>query len=165
MDFRAIDVCKLQWTSSPSRKWVLAGALRVQTPIAKCFIRDTAQFQSVNLQFNDDKFLEFLSSVETMTQESIPKPSGGVDWCSSINSWGEMRLTGFDSTLYFDVHGDVIENPLHIKACAALIELTGMWSSMDMESGITRMGLRWKLLQIKQQSLSNLYVFVDDDDS
>lgn len=164
MDFRALDVGTFKWTSTPSRKWILAPPLRVQTPIAKCSIRDTAQFQSIQLQLHDDNFLAFMSHVEAMTRESIPKPEGIVDWCSSVNAWGEMRLTGFDDTLYFDVHGEVMENPLHIQACAALIEVTGMWSSMNMESGVTRMGLRWKLLQIKQQSLSNLYVFVDDDD-
>ena len=107
-------------------------------------------------------FTQFIRDIEDTARDVVCKDR--VSWISCINTRNELRINGFDGVLYFDVDGRVVDNPLHFKSCACLLELAGIWTTQDMVTHETRAGLRCKVIQLKEQRMEAPYLFNDEND-
>lgn len=149
-DYRAIEAENLEWTKRGT-KWTPSRLVRVQTPTCRCQIRDTRGFQQITLHVNDPNFEVFVEKMEAIARHFCAGPD--VSWCPCIDQWREMRLNAFDKTLYFTKDTEVVDNPLAFEACACILEVSGVWQTRAADSDETRMGMRWQVVQVKEQTV------------
>lgn len=167
-DFRQVDVAALKWFPQ-SRKAVPVTPVRVQVPASKCAIALLPGRYSVELQLAGtaahNAFASFVRDVEQHALQNARPTAEGLTWRSCLDAEAlvpRVRLAAFDTTRFFGVDGQPCHAPTEFEGCAALLELTGAWTTD------TAWGLRWNVLEVKHApaaaSLDVPCLFVEDDD-
>ena len=143
MDFRNIDVSRIQWINS--KVCYGAGKLIFQTPPMSftCTHTSTGKIDILlaSVPFGFRTFIQKLEATYTKAPDKLLYET--VAWN------GTMRLSIYPDAdcLWFDVHGLVLDAPYeHARAgtCACIVLITGVWTTP------TSWGLKFVLKEVKE---------------
>lgn len=154
MDFRAVDPGGIVFRKSGKNVSAAgpAGRVSVQIPECPCTVRvHSPGTYRVDLRFPStpahEAFVKWVADVEAAAESSRGAWGAGAATKSPTLYFADgvwtMRLMAFSDTLVFDERGELSADIRAAKKCAALVDLTGAWSTE------ARWGLRLKVTQLK----------------
>ena len=154
MDFRAVDPSTTTWSTwtrgQPGARARDGSKVVVQTPTCPCRVSLARPgMYRVDLKLHPAvpvhaQFAEWVGALEESASEAaeLAEWRGKRRRSACVYNDG-VRLMAFSDTLAFDEEGKLSADLMDAAACAALVELQGLWSTD------TSWGLRWRVTQLK----------------
>lgn len=153
MDFSAIAVDKISWSSIANKKSkILYGSqkVRFQTPRTTAKMMPCPKFQgALQLEVDDttfpDAFKDFMEAIVYSARQDLAEDIYGKTYYSP---W--KRVTAFDDALVFDAEGTLVKEEITERAgyheVSMLVQIDGAWISEQ------SWGIRVRIMQIKIHS-------------
>lgn len=153
MDYRNVNVDRVGWVNGKAF-YGGAGKVMVQTPTASCRIAPLASFgphaHNISLKCTGSRtagFREFIAALERSAETKDHGVIRGLRLTACVGWDDTMKCSSFGDTLWFDTDGAVVSGPTpDWRACACLLQLTGLWISSRGGSW----GLKWRVLECKK---------------
>lgn len=148
MDYRALDIKRLQWSASTHKvSYGGAGKFQFQTPKFTASLQPLARFpgavEITNIVCTDPTFAAFLEALQQSAATAM-----SLDIRAAYPAFD--KITAFSNTLFFDGKGNFLdameEQPPGAYEAAALLQLDGVWIGT---TNNCRWSLKYKVMQMK----------------